>query len=118
MSDNYGKHAKAYVSHEDHLPPVSHPIVRTHPVTGRKCLYVNEQYTVGIEGMPLPEARKLIEYLCAHITRKAFIYPHRWQVNDMLIWDDCAVQHHAIGDYKPHQRRLLLRTSVNGTVPV
>jgi taurine dioxygenase len=118
MSNRYGKHAKAYVSHEDHLPPVSHPVVRTHPVTGRKCLYVNEQYTVGIEGMAEPEARKLIAYLCAHITRKEFIYAHRWQVNDVLIWDDCAIQHQAIGDYQPHQRRLIQRTSVDGTVPV
>jgi len=118
MSSPYGKHAKAYVSHEDHLPPVSHPVVRTHPVTGRKCLYVNEQYTMAIEGMDQGEGRKLIEYLCAHITRPQFIYTHRWQVNDFLIWDDCAVQHQAIGDYGPLQRRLIQRTSVDGSVPV
>lgn len=118
MSSPYGKHAKAYVSHEDDLPPVIHPVVRTHPVTGRKCLYVNEQYTVGIEGMGEREGRQLIEALCAHITRPETIYTHRWQVNDFLIWDDCAVQHQAIGNYKPHQRRLIQRTSVDGTVPV
>lgn len=114
----YGKHAKAFSSHEDQLPAVVHPVVRTHPVTGRKCLYVNEQYTVGIVGMDERESRELIDQLCAHIQRPQFIHTHRWQVDDFVIWDDCAIQHHAIGDYGPHQRRLIHRTSVDGTVPV
>lgn len=118
LARNRGKHAKAYESFEDKLPPVAHPVMRTHPVTGRKCLYVNEQYTTGIVGMAEAEARPLIDALCAHITRPEFIHTHVWQVNDLLIWDDCMVQHHAIGDYQPHQRRLMYRTSVAGTVPM
>jgi len=117
LARNRGKHAKAYQSFEDSLPPVAHPVMRTHPVTGRKCLYVNEQYTTGIVGMDEDEAAALIDQLCAHITRTAFIHTHVWRVNDLLIWDDCMVQHHAIGDYQPHQRRLMFRTSVQGTAP-
>ena len=109
---------KAYESKYYDVPPVVHPVVRTHPFTGRKCLYVNEQYAVGIEGMDEGEARQFIEYLCKHIARPEFIYTHRWQEHDLLMWDDCAVQHKAIGDYTPDQRRLLMRTSVEGTVPV
>lgn len=103
---------------EHHKPPISHPVVRTHPVTGRKCLYVNQQYTMGIEGMPDTEARELIDYLCQHITREEAWYRHQWAEGDLVIWDDCSAQHNAVGDYKLPQRRLLHRIGIQGTVPV
>jgi taurine dioxygenase len=99
------------------LPDVVHPVVRTHPTTGRKSLYINELATAGIVGMPDEEARKLIATLCQHCTRESQIYRHQWQVGDVLIWDNCSAQHVAIGDYKLPQRRFLYKTTVQGSIP-
>ena len=99
-------------------PDVVHPVVRTHPRTSRKCLYVNETYTVGIEGMEQAEGRRLIDSLCRHVSRPEVVFTHTWQPGDLLVWDDCAVQHHAIADYALPLRRKLRRTGVSGTVPV
>jgi taurine dioxygenase len=99
------------------LPPVAHPIVRTHPYTGEKGLYVNPQYTWSIEGMDEDEGRKLINLLTSFITREGVVYRHSWQEGDFLIWDDCSLQHRAVGDYRLPQRRLLTRTTVAGTAP-
>ncbi|MDP3136227.1 MAG: TauD/TfdA family dioxygenase [Burkholderiaceae bacterium] len=95
-----------------------HPVVRTHPVTGRRCLYVNEQFTSHIVGMPEAQSSQLIRELCDHITQPRFIYRHRWQVGDLVIWDNCSSQHQALGDYEWPMRRLMHRITVQGTVPV
>jgi taurine dioxygenase len=100
------------------VPDVSHPVVRTHPGTGRKSLYVNEGFTAAIEGLPADESRDLLAELCAHVTRPEFHYRHRWQVGDLLMWDNCAVQHRAVADYALPLRRRMHRTTVRGTVPV
>lgn len=99
-------------------PPVMHPIVRTHPHTGRKCLYVMRDDCTGIEGLDDKEAEALICALADHITKPAFIYRHQWQVGDLLLWDNCTVQHRAIQDYDLPQRRLMHRTTMGGAVPV
>ena len=99
------------------LPDVMHPVVRTHPATGRKSLYINELATAGIVGMADDEARELINILCRHCTRESQIYRHQWQVGDVLIWDNCTAQHVAIGDYKLPQRRFLYKTTVQGAIP-
>jgi taurine dioxygenase len=99
------------------LPDVVHPVVRTHPATGRKSLYINELATAGIIGMADDEARELISTLCQHCARESQIYRHQWQVGDVLIWDNCTAQHVAIGDYKLPQRRFLYKTTVQGTIP-
>lgn len=99
-------------------PDAIHPVVRTHPRTARKCIYVNEHYTVGIDGMPDNPGRALIDQLCRHVTRPDVIYTHRWQPGDVLVWDDCAVQHHAIADYVLPLRRKLRRATVAGEIPV
>ncbi len=98
-------------------PPVMHPLVRTHPRTGRKCLYVMRDDCVGIEGMGDDEAQALIGALADHIVKPAFIYRHQWQVGDLLLWDNCTVQHRAIQDYELPQRRLMHRTTMGGAVP-
>ena len=98
-------------------PDVSHPVARTHPVSGRKCLYLREGECVGIEGMPDAPARELIKRLSDCIVEPRFQYRHRWQVGDLLIWDNCSVQHVALRDYAWPQRRLMHRTTVNGSVP-
>jgi taurine dioxygenase len=97
------------------VPEVVHPVVRTHPVTGRKCLYVNEGFTVGIVGMPKDESDALLGELYRHVTNERFMYRHRWQVGDLLMWDNCSTQHNAISNYGPHQRRHMRRTTVRGT---
>src|SRR5689334_13737164 len=98
-------------------PDIAHPIVRTHPYTGRKSLYVTAGECVGIEGMPEDEAADLIAELDAHCVRPEFLYRHKWQVGDLLIWDNATSMHLAICDYALPQRRLMHRTTVIGTVP-
>ena len=95
----------------DAFPPVTHPIVRTHPYTGRKCLYVMRDDCTGIIGLDKGEANALIEALADHIVRPEFVYRHRWQPGDLLIWDNCTVQHKAIQDYSLPLRRLMHRTT-------
>ena len=100
-------------------PAVSHPVVRTHPHTGRKCLYVSKGECEGIEGMPTEEALLLIEELADLIVDTEFRHVHRWQVHDLLMWDNCTVQHLASFDYQwPKHRRLMHRITVDGTTPV
>jgi taurine dioxygenase len=94
-----------------------HPVVRTHPQTGRKAIYVNEGLTVRILDLPEDESRDLLAELCAHIIRPEYRYVHKWQVGDLLMWDNCAVQHCAVADYAPPLRRLMHRTTVKGSVP-
>ena len=95
----------------DRFPAVTHPVVRTHPVTGEKCLYIMRDDTTSIEGMEQKEADLLIAALADHITRPEFIYRHQWQAGDLLIWDNCTVQHRAIQDYALPHRRLMHRTT-------
>jgi taurine dioxygenase len=96
-------------------PDVVHDAVITHPVNGRKCLYVNRVYTFGIEGMSEEEAQPFLEKLFAHIIRPATIYRHSWRVGDVVMWDNYQTQHMAIGDYALPLRRLMHRTAVKGT---
>lgn len=99
-------------------PPVQHPIVRTHPRTGRKCLYVNRDDCTGIVGLPNDEAEALVIALSDHVSKPEFVYRHRWREGDIVIWDNCTVQHKAILDYDLPQRRLMHRLTIAGTVPV
>ena len=101
----------------DRNPPVRHPIVRTHPRTGRKCLYVMRDDCTGIEGVAAEEAEALIAALADHIVKPAFVYRHRWRRGDLLMWDNCTVQHRAIQDYDLPQRRLMHRTTMGGEAP-
>ncbi len=98
-------------------PDVAHPIVRTHPNTGRKALYVFEGECVGIEGMPEDQALGLISQLTEHCIRPEYIYRHVWREGDVVMWDNAATLHLAIRDYELPQRRLLYRTTIEGGVP-
>jgi taurine dioxygenase len=98
-------------------PDVPHPIVRTHPFTGRKSLYVTKGECIGIEGVPDDEGRAVIEELHDHCIRPEFLYRHQWQVGDLLMWDNATSMHLAICDYALPQRRLMHRTTVIGSVP-
>jgi len=98
-------------------PPIAHPVFRTHPITGRKCLYVTEGECTAIDGMPEEEALGLISDLHSHLISPRFQYRHRWQVGDVLMWDNCTCQHLAVRDYGEDQRRLMHRVTVNGSIP-
>jgi taurine dioxygenase len=99
------------------VPDVEVPVVRTHPVTGRKCLFVNEAHTSRVVGLPEAEGTALLGRLCAHIIKPEFRIEHQWRVGDLLMWDNVAVQHKANFDYDLPLRRLMHRTTVRGTVP-
>lgn len=96
------------------VPDVSHPIMRAHPITGRKVLFVNEGFTVEIEGMPRAESDSLLAELFSHITRPEALYHHQWRQCDLLMWDNCLTQHRAVRDYELPLRRLMHRTTVAG----
>jgi taurine dioxygenase len=98
-------------------PDVVHPVVRTHPITRRKCLYVNEGFTVSILGLPEDEGSDLLAELSAHAHKAEFVYRHHWRRGDLLMWDNCQTQHLAVGDYALPQRRLMHRTTVKGSAP-
>ena len=99
------------------VPDVEVPIVRTHPVTGRKGLFINEGHTARIVGLPEEESATLLAELYAHIVTPEFRYEHAWRAGDLLMWDNVAVQHKANFDYELPLRRLMHRTTVRGSVP-
>lgn len=115
-----GRAVQEHVPSEEQLktvPDVAMPVVRTHPVTGRKALFVNEAHTSHIPGLPGAQSEELLADLYAHLARPEFAYTHRWQPGDLLMWDNCAVQHKATFDYALPLRRLMHRTTVRGSAP-
>jgi taurine dioxygenase len=98
-------------------PDIAHPIVRTHPHTGCKALYVTAGECIGIEGMPEDEALDLIAELDAFCVRPEFCYRHHWRVGDLVMWDNASAMHLAICDYALPERRLMHRTTVIGSEP-
>ncbi|WP_145339885.1 taurine dioxygenase [Pantoea sp. PSNIH1] len=97
-------------------PPVRHPAIRTHPVSGRKALFVNEGFTTRLLGVSEKESDALLNYLFAHATKPEFQVRWRWQENDIAIWDNRMTQHYANADYYP-ARRIMHRATVLGDVP-
>lgn len=116
-----GRRAKTGTGQQDQAlrrnqPAVVHPVARTHPITGRKCLYVSKGECEGIEGMPKEEALALIDELADRTVEERFRYTHHWQVGDLLMWDNCTLQHLASFDYQwPQHRRLMQRVTVGGS---
>lgn len=99
------------------VPDSVHPMVRTHPVTGRKALFVTPRFAVAIEGMDDAEAQPLLDELFAHQTNPAFIYQHKWRVGDLVFWDNRCTAHLAVGGIVPPGIRHLHRTSIAGDRP-
>jgi taurine dioxygenase len=95
-------------------PPVAHPMVRVHPETGKKALYVSEMTTTGIVGLTDEEAQPILEYLYMHCVRAEFTYRHKWQVHDLLCWDNRCTMHLALSDYDIEIPRKLYRTTLLG----
>ncbi|HEX8612686.1 MAG TPA: TauD/TfdA family dioxygenase [Telluria sp.] len=100
----------------EEVKPVVHPIVRTHPETGRRALFVSEHFTTRVIGLPDSDSRALLDDLFAFSTRPEFIYRHQWQARDMVFWDNRSVMHLAAG-CPEDQRRLLYRTTIEGNAP-
>ncbi|MBI3372837.1 MAG: TauD/TfdA family dioxygenase [Betaproteobacteria bacterium] len=98
-------------------PPVEHPMVRTHPVTERRALYVNPGFTTHIADMPDEESRPILNILFRHSTRPEFVYRHKWRVHDLIFWDNRCTMHYALADYDFSVRRHMHRTTIGGDEP-
>ncbi len=114
---NSGPRKELTEEQKQRTPDVEHPIVRTHPYSGKKCLFINEGYTASIVSMSDHESNALLARLFEHSTRPEFVYRHQWRVGDFLIWDNCATQHRAVMDYALPQRRLMERATLQGSAP-
>jgi taurine dioxygenase len=90
-------------------PPVAHPMVLVHPISGRKSLYANPGYTVSIDGMDQQESDELLDFLFRHQLRPEFRYAHRWNEGDVLVWDNLRTLHNAEADYRADEPRLIKR---------
>ena len=97
-------------------PPLSHPVVRTHPVSGRKSLFVNEGFTTRINELSEAESDAILKLLFAHATRPEYTIRWRWQENDVAFWDNRVTQHYAVDDYRPN-RRVMHRATILGDAP-
>jgi taurine dioxygenase len=98
-------------------PPVDHPLVRTHPDTGRKLLYISHHVS-HMQGMPVDEGRALLEELMAHATQDRFVYRNTWRSGDVVMWDNRCTMHRATEYDAAEERRVIHRTVVKGDVPV
>ena len=92
-------------------PPILHPLVHTHPITGRKALYLDSTTTVGIDGMDETSGSTLLEEIYEFATQPEFVYRHRWQVGDALLWDNGFTMHRR-EPFDPLARRLMKRTTI------
>ena len=100
----------------DEVQPAVHPVVRTHPETGRRALFVSEHFTTRILGLPDDESRALLDALFIQASKPEIIYRHQWQPRDMVFWDNRSLTHLAAG-CPEHQRRKLYRTTIEGDAP-
>ena len=112
-----GQYANYGVADKPEYPRAEHPVVRTHPVTRRKALYVNKGFTRRILGIPIDESEAILNYLYEHMANPLFQCRFRWQENSIAFWDNRCVQHHAMWDYWPHTRSGN-RVTVKGDRPV
>jgi len=96
-------------------PPVSQPILRTHPITGRTILYCNPGYAVRIDGMDERESNELLEFLFAHQEKPEYFYAHKWAERQVLMWDNIGTVHNAVPDYRPDEPRYMRRVQVMAT---
>jgi len=99
-------------------PPKEHPIVRTHPVTGRKALYISIRFTIGIAGLSKDRENELLDALFAHQTDQGNDYVHQWRAGDLVLWDNRCTNHRALGQIsEPPYIRRMHRTTLSGDIP-
>lgn len=121
---DYAWHYATYLTHRPPLtdaekaktPPVEHPAIRTHPVTGRKAMYVGEGLTRTFAGMDEAEGRALVIEASEFATQPQFVYRHKWKVGDLVFWDNRSTMHRAT-EFDNRYRRLMRRTTILGDVP-
>jgi taurine dioxygenase len=121
---DYAWHYRTYLSHRRPLsdeekaktPPVTHPALRTHPVTKETSIYLSEGLTARIAEIPEYEGRALIVEVSEFAAQDQFVYRHRWQPNDLVMWDNRLTMHRAT-EFAPHHRRLMRRTTALGDRP-
>ncbi|WP_410630385.1 TauD/TfdA dioxygenase family protein [Amycolatopsis sp. cmx-4-83] len=101
---------------QDEFPPVEHPVVRTHPETGRRTLFVNQAFTTHIVGMDRDESDRLLRYLFLQAHTPEFQVRFSWRPNSVAFWDNRATQHYAVNDYHPHVR-IAERVAIAGDRP-
>jgi len=108
----------AWKLHEQasNLPPVVHPVVRVHPVTGEKALFVNPGFTSHVLGLSRLESDQVLELLYDHATQPEHVVRHRWQAGDVVLWDNCSTMHYATNDFGGG-RRLMRRVTLAGDRP-
>ncbi len=104
-------HGEASQNQIEATPAVEHAIVKTHPETGRRLLFANPGFTSHIVGFHPAESRALLDFLFAHMTRPEFIYRHRWQERDLVLWDNRCTMHYAVADYDGVGERYMHRTT-------
>ena len=102
---------------EDEFPNPAHPVVRVHPVSGRRVIYVNPQFTTRIRGLKTDESNALLQFLYAQAGIPEYQLRVKWQVNTVTLWDNRSVHHYAPHDYYP-QRRTMERVTITGDIPV
>ena len=98
-------------------PPVTHPLVRIHPVTKRKALFVNIHRALNVEGLAKNEALELLDFLYQHATQTKFIYKHKWQNGDLLVWNNPSTMHCA-SQIDDNEKIVLYRILTKGDLPV
>lgn len=108
---------KDFYERQKSIPDQVWPLVRTHPETGRKALYVSPRFTIGIEGLAEDEADEILDQLFAHQIREELLYRHKWRDGDVVIWDNRCVIHHATGGYTYPDVRTMHRTVIAGDPP-
>ncbi len=96
-------------------PPVSQPIFRTHPITGRAVLYCNPGYATHIDGMGDAESAELLQALFAHQAQEKYFYAHQWTEGDVLMWDNIGTVHNAVADYRTDEPRYMRRLQIMAT---
>jgi taurine dioxygenase len=121
---DYAWHYATYLSHRPPLtdeerakaPPVTHPALRTHPVSGRKAVYLSEGLTRTLEGMDEEAGRQLVVEVSQFATQPQFVYRHQWRPRDLVFWDNRSTMHRAT-EFDNRYRRLMRRTTVEGDAP-
>ena len=112
---NYGSTMRGDTRGTEAYGECVHPVFRTHDETGRKAIYVNRLMTVGIVDMPQAESEPLLNAVFDHAEKREFVYEHVWRVGDLLLWDN-RCSSHARTDFPSTERRLMLRTTVKGSM--
>ena len=125
INGKYANHSKVHnsagmrrpefadVTDPSKAPGVKHPIVRTHPVTGRKCLYLGRRLNSYIFGLSLAESENLLDAIWAHACQDKYVWEHKWRVGDLLVWDNRCTMHHR-NAFSPSARRLMHKSTTAG----